>query len=267
MRYIVTNSAGANLRPHPSSTYSSIVKHVDKFTQINVISDWKAINASGSSTTTYLPVAIDGGVAYVSDALVEPANIVTVDGDKVRLNGRTTKVLNQHTRPEGRWKTELYKHGCGACSARVVLNLNGCALTPEDVMNKAFSLFGSKLSGEHYGLSARGMAAVAMAYGVKATALPVTKATLAERGRDIDAALKAGHPVCCWLNPSHWICCVGYNVAGKIVIADSAGDSRVRYTNLPTLISKLYTTTATSALKAQEWLTSTSASCGIVIIG
>lgn len=274
MKTIVTNCNGAYLRDNPSCRYGRVVQQAPKLTRLEVLDDWSAINTAGGSTNTYLPVNVATGILYVDVKDIEEADVVTIPAENtVRLNGRSTLVLNQSTRPAGTWQKELKAHGCGACCARIGLNLAGKSLKPEDVMDKAKQLFGKKLTGESYGLSAQGIATICIDYGVRAEALPVTKSTLPERKRDLDAALRAGKTVCCWVNGApfssnhHWVIAVGYDANGKIVVANSGGKQRIQHTTLDELTSKLHTTSTTNALKANAWLTGADSSAGMVIIG
>lgn len=271
--YEVIGAAGANLRKNPSSGYPrEPAAHLNRGEQVQVITDWSAVNTVGSSTT-YLPVLYKGDVLYCSKAVLGPCNLAALGDDgRIYLRGYSTLPLKQSGRPDGPWKEQLAKHGCGACSLRIALNLSGkCALTPEHVMDRAKQLFGSKLSGESYGLSALGMVTIAESYGVKAEALPVTAATRLERGAEIDAALKACKRVCCWCKSEpfsrsthHWVVAVGYDADGKVMIANSGGPDRVQRVTLNTLVNGLY---AGGKLTANEWLRSANGSAGVVIVG
>ena len=70
--YIVTGSAGANLRAFPSTSYPNPypLRTAKQGERLKVIMDWTAVNTVGSETT-YLPVE-DEVIAYVSAALLEP---------------------------------------------------------------------------------------------------------------------------------------------------------------------------------------------------
>lgn len=274
MKTIVTNCSVAPLRDNPSCRYGKIIQQAPKLTLLDVLEDWHSVNTAGGSVNTYLPVKLGADILYVDAQHIEVADVVTIPTDNtVRLNGRSTLVLNQSTRPAGQWQKEIKSHGCGACCARIGLNLAGKSLKPEDVMDKAKQLFGKELTGESYGLSAQGIATICIDYGVRAEALPVTKATLPERKRDLDAALRDGRTVCCWVNGApfssnhHWVIAVGYTAEGKIVIGNSGGKNRIQYTTLNELTSRLHTTTPKNALKAEAWLTGADSSAGMVIIG
>lgn len=70
-QYTVISEAGANLRLYPSGSYPTKepVGTMRFLADVQVISDWTAVNTVGSKTC-YLPVMNSGAVRYVSSALL-----------------------------------------------------------------------------------------------------------------------------------------------------------------------------------------------------
>lgn len=77
--YVITNSAGANVRQYPSGTYPSEdpVKTLAKGEKVTVIMDWKCTSTTEKSSKdstkyrVYRPVLIDKKIYYIVDYLME----------------------------------------------------------------------------------------------------------------------------------------------------------------------------------------------------
>ncbi|MCD8334411.1 MAG: hypothetical protein LUC35_03480 [Clostridiales bacterium] len=59
-KYIVTGTSGANVRKFPDSSSGSLVTTLAKGTIVSVDASGTYINTRGGSSTTYLPVVVDG---------------------------------------------------------------------------------------------------------------------------------------------------------------------------------------------------------------
>lgn len=192
------------------------------------------------------------------------ANIVTVSGSKVTLNGRSVTVVNQH-KLKGTYAKELSAHGCGACCASFALAFLGKKITPAEVLKKAVSLWGKWP--KHPLISANGIAAILKKYGFKAKSGVVTKGNRVTVKTLIDVSLKAGKPVICWTAKGfaagdHYVLAVGYNKQGRVVVANSGNKGPVNVVTLDYLCKCLQSGTGAD----KGWYRNTTGSAGFVIV-
>ena len=201
----------------------------------------------------------------------EVSHLVTVSGAKVSVNGKSLKVFNQH-KLKGAYAKELSGHGCGSCCASFALALRGKKVSPAKVLKTGISLWGKW---PKYGLiSASGIATLIKKFGFAATYYPVTKSNKQILKRVINAALKAGKQVICWTatngykgdpfaNGDHYVLAVGYNKAGKVVVANSGNKGPINIVSLDGLCKFLQPGNGSD----KGWFKSVSGSAGIVVVG
>ena len=198
-------------------------------------------------------------------------NTVTVSGSKVKINGRTLTVVNQH-KQSGSYAKDISSNGCGACCTAFALTLQGKKVTPADVLRKGISLWGKWPRACL--ISAQGIATIIKKYGYEAKYYAVTTKNKADIKRTIHAALMSGKQVICWTDDNnrkcdpfsaneHYVMAVGYNAKGKIVVANSGNRGPVNLVTLDTLCRFLQEGNG----KDKKWWQSVAASAGIVVVG
>lgn len=201
----------------------------------------------------------------------EVSHLVTTSGSKVSVNGKTLSVVNQH-KLKGAYAKELSSHGCGACCTYFALALRGKKVPPAKVIKKGISLWGMwPKSGL---ISARGITTIIKHYGFTATYYPVTRSNKAIVKRVINIALKSGKQVICWTDDNghkggpfssghHYVMAVGYNKAGKVVVANSGNKGPVNIVSLDGLCRFLQEGNGTD----KKWFKTVAGSAGIVVVG
>ena len=193
------------------------------------------------------------------------ANIVTVSGSKITLNGRSVAVVNQH-KLKGTYAKELSAHGCGACCAAMALTFMGKKAAPADILRKGMALWVKWP--KHPLISANGLATIIGTYGYIGKAAFLSTSNRATIRKLIDSALRAGKPVICWTakgfsSGDHYVLAVGYNKLGRVVVANSGNRGPVNIVTLDTLCKSLQKGKGTD----KGWYKSTAGSAGIVIVG
>lgn len=201
----------------------------------------------------------------------EVSHLVSVSGAKVSVNGKSLKVFNQH-KVKGAYAKEISGHGCGSCCAAFALTLRGKKVSPAKILKTGISLWGKW---PKYGLiSAPGIATIIKKFGYTATYYPVTKSNKQIIKRVINAALKAGKQVICWTDTNghkgdpfsgghHYVMAVGFNKAGKVVVANSGNKGPVNIVSLDGLCKFL----RVGLGKDKGWFKSVGSSAGIVVVG
>ena len=198
-------------------------------------------------------------------------NTVTVSGSKVKINGRTLTVFNQH-KQTGAYAKDISKNGCGACCTAYALILRGKKVTPADVIRKGISLWGKWPRACQ--ISAQGIATILKKNGCEAKYHAVTTKNKADIKRTIHTALMAGKQVICWTDDNdykgdpfsaneYYVMAVGYNAKGKIVVANPGNRGPVNLVTLDTLCRFLQEGNG----KDKKWWQSVAASAGIVVVG
>ncbi len=199
------------------------------------------------------------------------ANVVTVSGSKVTLNGKTVTVVNQH-RIGGTYGKQIAKNGCGACCTSMALGFMGKKVTPANVIVKGIALWGKWK--KSCTLSGVGIETLIKKYGHKAKYYKVSKLNKPAIKKTIDKALKTGKPVICWTddngkkgdpfsNDEHYVLAVGYNKAGRVVVANSGKRGPVNIVTLESILKYLQEGNG----KDKKWYNTVAASAGIIVVG
>lgn len=198
-------------------------------------------------------------------------HVVEVKGKTITIDGKSLKVFNQH-KLSGKYAKNLSSNGCGASCTVFALTLRGEKITPAELLDKAISLWGKWPRACL--LSAPGIASIIKEYGYPAKYYSVTSDNRDSLKGKIDAALKAGKQVVCWTNDNgkkgdpfasgqHYVMAVGYNEAGKVVVANSANKGPVNVVTLSTLVKFLQNGSG----EDKHWWKRVSRAAGIVVVG
>lgn len=223
----------------------------------------------GKNTRQALKAALNGNKKPTKP--VDKPHIVTVKGKTVTIDGKSLTVYNQH-KLTGKYAKNISSNGCGACCTAFALTLKGKETTPAKIVDKGIALWGKWPRGCL--LAAPGIATVIEGYGIPAKYYSVSSKNRDNIQKVIDKALKAGKQVVCWTNDNglkgdpfakgqHYVLAVGYNAAGKIVVANSGGKGPVNLVSLSILIKFLQNGTGEN----KRWWQSVSKAAGIVVVG